>query len=107
MIARIWKGEVPADRADAYHEFLKTTGYSDYRATPGNLGVFSLRRMKEGRAEFLLLTLWESIDAIKAFAGEEYEKARYYPEDASFLLSFPERVEHFDVLALPDDNVTT
>jgi heme-degrading monooxygenase HmoA len=98
MIARMWRGRVPAAKADAYHEFLKQTGYADYQATPGNKGVFALRRMKGDEAEFLLITLWDSYESIKKFAGEDYEKARYYPEDKDYLLEFEPNVSHFEVL---------
>jgi len=48
---------------------------------------------------FLLLTLWESLDAIRAFAGEDYDRARYYPEDDDYLLEREPFVVHYDVLA--------
>ncbi|HEY5615290.1 MAG TPA: antibiotic biosynthesis monooxygenase [Bacteroidota bacterium] len=98
MIARIWRGRVPASKADSYHEYLKKTGLDDYRLTPGNKGVTVLRRVKGDEAEFLLITLWDSYESIKKFAGAGYEKARYYPEDKDFLLEFEPNVSHFDVL---------
>ena len=101
MIARIWRGRVPASKADTYNEYLKKTGYSDYQSTPGNQGVYSLRRIKGDEAEFLLITLWDSYESIKKFAGDDYEKARYYPEDRDFLLEFEEHVSHFEVLMKP------
>jgi hypothetical protein len=57
MIARIWKGETPESKADQYFDFLKVTGIKDYQETKGNQGVLVLRRLREGRAEFLLLSL--------------------------------------------------
>ncbi len=98
MIARIWKGETPESKADQYFEFLKTTGIKDYQETKGNHGVLVLRRLRDGRAEFFLLSLWESWDAIRAFAGDDVEKAFYYPEDPQFLLSMAPEVEHYEVL---------
>ena len=98
MIARTWRGETEEARADEYLELLKRTGVEDYLATEGNRGVVVLRRVAEGRAEFLLISLWESTEAIRKFAGEEIEKAVYYPEDAEFLLAFAPHVTHFDVL---------
>ncbi|MCI0706580.1 MAG: antibiotic biosynthesis monooxygenase [Ignavibacteriae bacterium] len=101
MIARMWRGRVPAAKADSYNEYLKKTGFADYQATPGNKGVLALRRIKGDEAEFLLITLWDSYESIKKFAGEDYEKARYYAEDKDFLLEFEEHVSHFEVLVKP------
>jgi heme-degrading monooxygenase HmoA len=99
MIARIWRGRTPSAKAEEYFEYLKKTGLKDYRSTSGNQGVYVLRGMKDGEAEFLLLTLWESIAAIKQFAGDDYEKARYYPEDKDFLLELEPAVSHYEILA--------
>ena len=60
--------------------------------------MYTLRRVADGRCEFFLMTLWDSWDAIKAFAGEDYEKAVYYPEDDKFHLNRGPQVEHFEVL---------
>jgi heme-degrading monooxygenase HmoA len=97
VIARLWHGAVPEAKADAYLEYLERTGIPDYRATPGNRGVQVLRRTEDGRTHFLLLTLWESWDAIRAFAGDDVERARYYPEDEAFLLELEPRVTHYEV----------
>jgi hypothetical protein len=69
MIARIWRGVTPAEKADQYLEYLEKTGLKDYRAVPGNQGVQVLRRTYEGKTEFLLISLWESYETIRAFAG--------------------------------------
>lgn len=97
MIARIWRGATKAEDGDAYLDYLHRTGFAEYRATPGNRGVLGLRRMENDRAEFLLLTLWESEEAIRRFAGDEIEKAVFYPEDERFLVEREERVSHFEV----------
>lgn len=101
LIARVWHGVTPAAKADAYVEFLHQTGVQDYRATPGNRGVFMLRRIQGDRAEFTLITLWDSVEAIRRFAGDDYEKAHYYPGDKDFLLEFEPFVVHHDVLVTP------
>lgn len=98
MIARLWHGAVAESRGDAYREYLERTGLPDYRAAPGNRGVQVLRRSEDGRTHFLLVTLWESWDAIRAFAGDDPERARYYPEDAEFLLELEPRVTHYEVV---------
>jgi heme-degrading monooxygenase HmoA len=98
MIARIWRGTVREADRDTYYEYLKKTGLQEYAATPGNRGVYTLCRVSNGQCEFLLLTLWESWDAIQAFAGPHYEQAVYYPEDDKFLLDRGPHVWHYELL---------
>ena len=97
MIARIWHGVTQAADADEYLDYVKKTGIPDYRATPGNRGAFVLRRVEGAQAHFLTLSLWDSIDSIKQFAGAEYERARYYPEDEKYLLEFEPAVQHYEI----------
>ncbi len=97
MIARSWHGRVPAEKSDAYLEYLHRTGLADYRSTPGNRGLWVLRTVKGGVAEFLLITFWDSFDAIRAFAGDDVERARYYPEDDDFLLEREPTVTHWEI----------
>jgi heme-degrading monooxygenase HmoA len=101
VIARIWRGRTPTGKADAYHEYLRVTGLKEYAETPGNLGVFALRRVEGDVAEFLLLTLWESMDAVRTFAGEDPERAVYYAEDDEYLLEREPTVSHYEVLEAP------
>lgn len=104
MIARVWRGAVPAGRGDAYRAYLDRTGVKDCRATPGNRGVLVLRHDERELTEFVFVSLWESMEVIRGFAGEDVERARYYPEDREFLLSLEPTVRHYDVsAALPDD----
>ncbi|HLC05286.1 MAG TPA: hypothetical protein VJK02_19810 [Anaerolineales bacterium] len=98
MIARIWHGAVPAAKANSYYELLLRTGVPDYQATEGNQGVLVLRRLQDDIAHFLLLTLWDSLESIKAFAGEDVERARYYPEDGDYLIEMEPNVTHYQVL---------
>jgi heme-degrading monooxygenase HmoA len=100
MIARIWRGATAADRADEYLEYLKETGVADYTATPGNQGVQILLRTQGDRTDFTILSYWESLDAIKAFAGDDPEVSRYYPEDDDFLIDRQPNVEHHQVAKL-------
>ncbi len=74
------------------------TGIPDYRGTAGNRGVHVLRRQAGGYADFLLVTFGESIDAIRWFAGDDIDTARYYPEDRAFLVELEPNVAHYDVL---------
>ena len=98
MIMRIWHGATPAEKADEYLDYLEATGLKEYRATPGNLGVQIVRRISAGRADFLTISLWESLDAIRGFAGDDIEKAVYYPEDDAYLLEREPTVAHYEVL---------
>jgi heme-degrading monooxygenase HmoA len=98
MIARMWRGPVRKAQKQAYIEYLKETGLSDYAHTGGNRGVWLLCQDKGAEVEFTTLTLWDSVASIKAFAGEDYERARYYPRDREFLTRFDPKVEHFEVV---------
>jgi len=97
MIARTWHGAVPKKIGDAYFEYVKETGISDYRKIQGNLGILVLRRNDKYKTHFLLISLWDSFDSIKEFAGDDYTKARYYEDDKLFLSDF-EPVFHHEVL---------
>ena len=99
MIMRIWKGSTHRSDSDSYYEYLQETGVKEYRKTTGNHGVYVLRRNVDDLSEFLLLSLWDSVESIKGFAGSDYEKAVFYPEDAKYLLEFDKHVEHFEVLS--------
>lgn len=97
MIARTWAGATRAADADEYLDYLRATGFAEYRATPGNRGVLALRRIEGGHAKFLILTLWDSDDAIRRFAGNDISQAVFYPEDERFLVSRDEQVTHYEV----------
>jgi len=102
MIARSWDGVTEAARADEYLEYVRRTGVSDLVSTDGNRGVYVLRKLEGERAHFRLVSLWDSMDGIRRFAGEDPEQARYYPEDARYLSHLEPRVEHYQVLIAPD-----
>ncbi len=98
MIARIWHGRTNIPQADSYVDFLKQTGIPDYLGTDGNRGVLLLRRLVEDEAHFLLISYWDSEQAIRRFAGSDIEKARYYPDDKDYLLEFEPTVSHYEVI---------
>jgi heme-degrading monooxygenase HmoA len=98
MIARQWIGETLESDADTYGRYLEETGISEIRATKGNRDVWLLRRVHDRKAEFIVLSLRDSFEAIQAFAGPDYEKARYYAEDKRFLLRLDPHVTHYEVL---------
>ncbi|HEV8692766.1 MAG TPA: antibiotic biosynthesis monooxygenase [Lysobacter sp.] len=99
MIARIWHGRTAIAKADAYAAFLDTRAMPDYRSVAGNLGAQVLRREEGDVAHFLTLSYWESEQAIRAFAGADLLKAKYYPEDADFLLELEPEVVHYEVMS--------
>lgn len=101
MVARIWRGAVRAEDADEYAEYMRGTGLAGYRSTPGNRGAWMLRRDLGDRTEFVMFTLWDSLDAVKAFAGEDYERAVFYPEDERFLIERDLTSTHYDVSDAP------
>ena len=99
MIARIWKGAVRRADGDRYAAYMLETGVAGYARTPGNRGAWMLRRDAGDRTEFLMFTLWDSIEAVKAFAGEDYETAVFYPEDDRFLVERELVATHYQVEA--------
>jgi heme-degrading monooxygenase HmoA len=99
MIARIWHGKTKLEDYEEYTKFTKKTAIPDYSKTPGFIKLSFLRNIKNNEGHFTLITYWENLEVIKNFAGEDFEKAKYYPEDDDFLLEFEEKVEHFEVFA--------
>ncbi len=99
MIARIWRGAVRREDGDAYADYMQATGVAGYSATPGNLGVTMLRRDVDDRCEFVMFTLWESLEAVKRFAGDDHETAVFYPEDDRFLIERDETSSHWEIAA--------
>lgn len=97
MIARIWRGAIRAQDADEYAAYVEETGIAGYRRTPGNRGAWLLRRTDGERTEIVTMSFWDSREAIEGFAGEDIEKAVFYPEDDRFLVERDLRVTHYDV----------
>ena len=97
MIARLWFGRTKAKDYDAYLAYLEESGVAALHATPGNRGVMVLRRLDGNEAEFGVMSFWSSLDDVKAFAGEDVDVARYFPDDERFLLEFTPRLKHFEV----------
>jgi heme-degrading monooxygenase HmoA len=99
MIARIWSGTVRTADADDYAGYIRDTGFAAYGETPGNRGAWLLRRDDVGAAttEFITLSLWETVDAIRAFAGDEIEAAVLYPEDERYLVDGGTDIRHYEV----------
>lgn len=100
--ARVWRGATPPSKADAYHQYLMKTGVPDAQATPGNQGVFVLRRVSDGLAEFVVMSLWESAEAVRQFAGEHIERPVHYGAEGQYLVEDEPTVRHYEVLFAPE-----
>lgn len=98
MVVRMWHGRVPTAKAAAYRAFTNARAIPDYRSVAGNLDAYVLERADGDVTHFVTLTFWESLDAIRGFAGDDVETAKYYPEDRDFLLEYEPRVVHYEVV---------
>jgi quercetin dioxygenase-like cupin family protein/heme-degrading monooxygenase HmoA len=86
VIARSWRGAVKTEDADGLRRLHRRDRDAHYVATPGNRGAWMLTRELGELTEFVMFTLWDSLDAVQAFAGDEYETAVFYPEDDRYLV---------------------
>lgn len=99
MIARVWHGTTTIENYETYSTFLKSRAIPDYENTAGFKKLIFLRNTKNNISHFTLITFWENLDVIKNFAGEDFKKAKYYPEDNDYLLEFEEEVIHYEVFS--------
>ncbi len=98
MIARTWRGWVKQADRDAYVRYMQGTGIAGYAQTPGNLGAYMLTRdLSDGRTEVVMVSFWDSMDAVRAFVGPDPGYAVFYPEDDRFLVERDDVVAHYDV----------
>jgi hypothetical protein len=98
MIARSWRGWIRTEDSAAYIAYVTETGINEYRATPGNRGAWILtRELGDGRTEMVTLSFWDSRDVIRGFAGDDIDRAKFYPEDDRYLVDRETTVLHFDV----------
>ena len=98
MIARIWTGAVRLADGDEYVDYINDTGIAAYKATPGNQGAWMLRRDTAERTEFVTLSFWDDMEAVKGFAGEDPSVAVFYPEDERFLVEADQTVAHYEIV---------
>ena len=96
MIARVWRGWTAAEDAEAYADYVERSGMSAAREVTGNRGAYVLRRLDGERAEFVTVLLWESLDAVRAFAGDDLERAVFFPEDGRYLVERDLVVTHYE-----------
>lgn len=94
-IARMWHGRTTDARAAEYYEYLQREGIAKLRKIPHNLGVDVMTRSHDGVTEFTVISYWPSLDAIKAYAGEDIEKTHNLPRDPEFLIELEPNVRHW------------
>jgi heme-degrading monooxygenase HmoA len=97
VITRIWRGWTRPEDTDAYAAYILETGIAAYRATPGNQGAYLMSRPEGDRTEFLTVSFWDSLESITRFAGDDIERAVFYPEDDEFLLDRETTAKHYRV----------
>jgi heme-degrading monooxygenase HmoA len=98
MIARIWQGWTSPENADAYEEFLRTTIFPSIHEVDGFRDADLLRRDEGSEIAFVTVTRFESLDAVKRFAGDDYERAVVEPEARRLLSRFDERSAHYELV---------
>ena len=96
MIARLWHGYTKPEGAPLYHEMLLTSILPGIHRIPGYKGSYVLRKEGKEQVEFITITFWESLDAIRKFAGEDYERCVIAPEAAHLLIRHDERSTHYE-----------
>jgi heme-degrading monooxygenase HmoA len=99
MILRTWRGAVRRDDADRYLAHQAATGIRGYRETPGNLGAVVLRRDRGELCEVVTMSFWDSMDAVRRFAGDDPDRATFYPGDDELLVEKDLHVDHFEVVS--------
>jgi hypothetical protein len=98
MITRIWRGRTSPASAEGYQDFLQRTAYPDYGDVEGNRGWILLRRTDGDAVELMFVSFWDSMEALRRYAGDAVERPKYYAEDRAALLELPEKAEHFEVV---------
>jgi heme-degrading monooxygenase HmoA len=98
MIARIWEGKVPSEKADAYERYLAGFGVQDYQKVAGNISVSLMRRDEFEVTHFLLVSYWTSLEVLEAYAGSSVDRAHYYTYDLECLLEPSPTVRHYEVV---------
>jgi heme-degrading monooxygenase HmoA len=101
MIARIWHGHTSPADADAYEATLRAEILPGIKEVRGYLGCYILRRQSGNEVEFVTILLWESLGALQAFAGPDYERAIVPAERRRFLSHYDERSAHYEVVVQP------
>jgi antibiotic biosynthesis monooxygenase (ABM) superfamily enzyme len=97
VIARVWRGATLAEDGDAYAAYLEESGMRHARELPGSRGTLVLRRPRAGYTEFETILLFESMQNVEEFAGDDLEAAVFFPEDDRYLVEKEMQVAHYEV----------
>ena len=97
MVARIWHGRTPAAKADEYRQYLYEAGVKKIATLPGNRGVQMMMSKTAAEGEFMVVSYWDSIEAIKGYAGQNYTQVHDLPRDKEFLIDHEPLVRHLDL----------
>jgi len=97
IVARVWHGRTSADRADEYRQYIFEAGIKKIAAIPGNRGVQLMTDRSAAEGEFMVISYWDSVDAIKGYAGENYTRVHDLPRDKEFLIEPETLVRHFEL----------
>jgi len=103
MIMRTWRGAVRSADEARYLEHQADTGVREYRETPGNLGALVLRRERGELVEVTTVSFWRSMDAVRAFAGDDPGRAKFYPGDDDLLAQKDDHADHYEVVGVDLD----
>jgi heme-degrading monooxygenase HmoA len=101
MIARVWKGWTKAEDADAYEKLLREVVYPGIQTINGYFGGYILHQDAKDETEFLTVNLFESLDAVRAFAGPDHEVPVFEPEARRLLSKVEPIARHYDVRKTP------
>jgi heme-degrading monooxygenase HmoA len=101
MIARVWRGWTTVEDADAYEKLLREKVYPELYKINGYKGGYILRKDSKDEIEFVTVNLFESLDAVKKFAGPEYETPVFEPEARRLLSKVEPIARHYDVKKSP------
>jgi heme-degrading monooxygenase HmoA len=101
MIARVWHGSTRPENADAYEAMLKPELLPGLSKVPGFKGSYFLKRDVGDETEFITILLWESLEALKAFAGEDYELSIIPEGRRKYLSKHDEKAAHYEVISHP------
>ncbi|MGE5811026.1 MAG: DinB family protein [Ignavibacteria bacterium] len=96
MITRVWHGRTKKKDAEKYRHYVVETGIPEYQKTDGNLDIQIWQNDEKEETDIWTVTRWKDYNSVKSFAGDDFEKAKYYPEDKKFLLELEPNVKHYN-----------
>ena len=101
MIARLWHGWTKPENADSYERFVRGEVLPSFGRINGYKGAYLFRSDEETESEFVTVTLFEDFDAVRRFAGEDYQQAMVPPEGKKLLSHFDQTSKHYQIILTP------